>query len=311
MGRHTTKLGKQSRAQTRPPLPYPVNDGRVAPAVQAAMDRRAQRRKSRLAAISAAGMLAVGGAAGVSIATADEPESGNGSEVVFSGSCGTLGVVSATSSPDASTLTVEQGSQVRYSNELGTDAELHVGDEVYDIGSGSSQVFAMNRSAEVAMVPNCHGLFAEYESAQVQVVEAQAGADEAGEDGGNELPAAGGDGSDGDDGGDEAAQGDSEGQGPGVEGGEAQQGPDAEDVENAAAADEAAEEEEVNSFGLPPSEVSGTDGELPVSEEEVVAVDPKAVRDGANGLLALVAIISLVGVAAAVTRTLLKQRATA
>jgi hypothetical protein len=47
------------------------------------------------------------------------------------------------------------------------------------------------------------------------------------------------------------------------------------------------------------------------SEEEVVAVDPKAVADGANGLLALVAIICLIGVAAAVARTLLKQRATA
>jgi hypothetical protein len=274
------------------------------------MDRRAQRRKSRLAAISAAGMLAVGGAAGVSIATADEPESGSGSEVVFSGSCGTLGVVSATSSPDTSSLTVEQGTQVRYSNELGTDAELHVGDEVYDIGSGSTQVFAMNRSAEVAMVPDCHGLFAEYESAQVQVVEAQAGTDESGEDETNELPDTG----DGDsDSNGEAAQGDSEDQGSGSEGGAAQQGPDAEPAAGAEAEveDEAAEEEEVNSFGLPPSEVAGTDDQLPVSEEEIVAVDPKAVRDGANGLLALVAIICLVGVAAAVSRTLLKQRATA
>lgn len=314
MGSHTTKPGKKSRAQARPPLPYPVNDGRVAPAIQEAMDRRAHRRKSRLAAISAASMLAVGGAAGVSIATADEPESSSSSEVVFSGDCGTLGLVSATSSPDASELTVDQGSQVRYSNELGTDAKLHVGDEVYDIGSGSSQVFEMNRSAEVAMVPNCHGLFAEYESAQVRVVEAQSDeaqsgdsqtGDESGED--VELPAAGDDA--------EAPQEDQQDDGSDVsDAGEAQQGPDAEETpaaeEDPAAEDEA--EDEVNAFGPPPStQDSGAGGDAPAGEDEIVAVDPKAVADGANGLLALLAIICLVGVAAAVTRTLLKQRATA
>lgn len=303
MGSHTTKPGKQSRAQTRPPLPYPVNDGRIPPAIQEAMDRRAHRRKSRLAAISAASMLAVGGAAGVSIATADEPEAGSGGEVVFSGDCGTLDLLSATSTPDASELTVEQGTQVRYSNELGTDASLHVGDEVYDIADGSSQVFEMNRSAEVAMVPDCHGLFAEYSSAQVRVVEAQSegsqsGEDESGEDT-NELPATGDD--------DEAAQGDPQDHGTGADG-EAQQGPDAAD-----AAEEApAAEDEVNAFGPPPStEDTGAGGDTPAAEDEVVAVDPKAVADGANGLLALVAIICLVGVAAAVSRTLLKQRATA
>ncbi|MBO3734586.1 hypothetical protein [Glycomyces niveus] len=309
MGSHTTKPGKQSRAQTRPPLPYPVSDGRVAPSIQEAMDRRAHRRKSRLAAISAASMLAVGGAAGVSIATADEPESGSSSEVVFSGDCGTLGLVSATSSPDASELTVEQGSQVRYSNDLGTDAKLHVGDEVYDIGSGASQVFEMNRSAEVAMVPNCHGLFAEYESAQVRVVEAQAderpNEDEAGED--VALPPTGGAADD------DAPEGDSQDEGDAAaDGGEAQQGEVAEDP--AAAAEEpAVEDEEVNAFGPPPSEHdSGAGGgDSPAVDVEVVAVDPKAVADGANGLLALVAIICLVGMAAAVTRTLLKQRATA
>lgn len=303
MGSHTTKPGKQSRAQTRPPLPYPVNDGRIPPAIQEAMDRRAHRRKSRLAAISAASMLAVGGAAGVSIATADEPEAGSGGEVVFSGDCGTLDLLSATSTPDASELTVEQGTQVRYSNELGTDASLHVGDEVYDIADGSSQVFEMNRSAEVAMVPDCHGLFAEYSSAQVRVVEAQSEGSQSGEDesgeGTNELPATGDD--------DEAAQGDPQDHGTGADG-EAQQGPDAED-----AAEEApATEDEVNAFGPPPStEDTGAGGDTPAAEDEVVAVDPKAVADGANGLLALVAIICLVGVAAAVSRTLLKQRATA
>lgn len=317
MGSHTTKPGKQSRAQTRPPLPYPVNDGRIPPALREAMDRRAHRRKSRLAAISAASMLAVGGAAGVSIATADEPEAGSGSEVVFSGDCGTLDVLSATSAPDASELTVEQGTRVRYSNELGTDASLHVGDEVYDIAEGSSQVFEMNRSAEVAMVPDCHGLFAEYSSAQVRVVESQSddsqsGGEEPGEET-NELPAIGDD--------DEAAQGDPQDHGSGDSGadgadgadgayGEAQQGPDVEDPAEEEV--EPAAEEEVNAFGPPPStEDTGAGGDTPAVEDEVVAVDPKAVADGANGLLALVAIICLVGMAAAVARTLLKQRVTA
>ncbi|MFC3493084.1 hypothetical protein [Glycomyces rhizosphaerae] len=316
MGSHTTKPGKQSRAQTRPPLPYPVNDGRIPPAIREAMDRRAHRRKSRLAAISAASMLAVGGAAGVSIATADEPEAGSGSEVVFSGDCGTLDVLSATSAPDASELTVEQGTQVRYTNELGTDASLHVGDEVYDIAGGSSQVFEMNRSAEVAMVPDCHGLFAEYSSAQVRVVESQSDDSQSGGEGPgeetNELPAIGDD--------DEAAQRDPQDHGSddsGTDGafgaygadGEVQQGPDAED---AAEVEEPAAEEEVNAFGPPPStEDTGAGGDAPAVEDEVVAVDPKAVADGANGLLALVGIICLVGVSAAVARTLLKQRVTA
>ncbi|HEX2145729.1 MAG TPA: hypothetical protein VHG10_14610 [Glycomyces sp.] len=317
MGRHKTKLGQQSRAQTRRPLPYPVNDGRIAPMIQKAMDRRAQRRKSRLAAISAASMLALGGAAGVSMATADEPESGSGGEIVFSGDCGTLGVVSATSSPDADELTVEQGSQVRYRNDLGTAAELHVGDQVYDIGSGSSQVFAMNRSAEVAMVPDCHGLFAEYEAAQVKVVEAPSdedpsAGDESGQDESNDLPVTGEDESDG-----EAPQDDPQHEDTG-DGGEARQGPDpaeaeaeAED-EDDAATDEAPVEDEVNEFGPPPGATDDTAGGFtPASDEEVVAVDPKAVADGANGLLALVAIICLVGVSAAVARTLLKQRAAA
>ncbi|RRR99625.1 hypothetical protein [Glycomyces terrestris] len=302
MGRHTTKLGQQSRAQTRPPLPYPVNDGRVAPAIQEAMDRRAQRRRSRLAALSAAAVLAAGGAAGMSMATAEEPEAGTGSEIVFSGDCGTLGLLSASSIPDASELTVEEGSQVRYTNRLGANAELHVGDEVYDISDGSTQVFEMNRSAEVAMVPQCHGLFAEYDSAQVHVVEAQAD-DQPGEhESGSgpdehELPAP-----DGDEGGDTSADG-----APAGDDAAAQQGPDAE----APAEDEAEApvEDDVNAFGEPGlDDGAGFD---PAAEEDVVAVDPKAVADGANGLLALVAIICLVGVAAAVTRTLLKQRATA
>lgn len=302
MGRHKTKLGQQSRAQTRPPLPYPVNDGRVNPVVQAAMDRRSQRRRSRLAALSAAAVIAAGGAAGVSMATAEEPEAGTGSEIVFSGDCGTLGLLSASSIPDASELTVEQGSQVRYTNELGADAELYVGDEVYDIANGATQVFEMNRSAEVAMVPSCHGLFAEYDSAQVHVVEAQSDEnDESGteteEPDEHALPAPdAGDGSEEDAGG-EAPAGDDAA---------AQQGPE----DEAPAQDEspAPVEDEVNAFGDPGSDDGAFD---PAAEDEVVAVDPKAVADGANGLLALVAIICLVGVAAAVARTLLKQRAAA
>ncbi|MEU5872031.1 hypothetical protein AB0A73_10785 [Glycomyces sp. NPDC047369] len=300
MGRHKTKLGQQSRAQTRPPLPYPVNDGRVNPVVQAAMDRRSQRRRSRLAALSAAAVIAAGGAAGVSMATAEEPEAGTGSEIVFSGDCGTLGLLSASSIPDASELTVEQGSQVRYVNELGANAELHVGDEVYDIADGSTQVFEMNRSAEVAMVPSCHGLFAEYDSAQVHVVEAQA--DENDESGTEEeepdahtLPAPVEDDAD-ESGADEGA--------PAGDDAAAQQGPE----DEAPADDESAApvEDEVNAFGDPGADDGAFD---PAAEDEVVAVDPKAVADGANGLLALVAIICLVGVAAAVARTLLKQRA--
>lgn len=315
MGRHTSKLGQQSRAQTRRPLPYPVNDGRVAPRIQEAVERRAHRRRTRLAAFSAASMLALGGAAaGVSMATADEQESGRGGEVVFSGDCGVLGLVSATSKPDSSEVTVEQGSQVSYRNDLGTDAKLHVGDEVYEIGKGGTQVFVMNRSAEVAMVPSCAGLFAEYKSAQVNVVEAQSeeAPVEDREDSETDvqtLPAP--DSDEGQDSSSSSAQDGSQSQGDSYDGA-AQQGPEGEDAAEAEAEEPEAEEtEEVNAFGPPPGLDDDAAADDSAASDEVVAVDPKAVANGANGLLALVAIICLVGVAAAVARTLLKQRVTA
>ncbi|THV40656.1 hypothetical protein [Glycomyces buryatensis] len=318
MGRHKTKLGEPSRAQTRPPLPYPVSDGRIPPTVQAVMDRRTQRRKSRLAAISAAGMLAVGGAAGVSMATADESGSSSDDQIVFSGNCGTLDVVSASSKPDSTEVTVPVGSEVSYRNELGTDAQLHVGDEIYDIDPDSEQVFVMNRSAEVAMVPNCHGLFADYDAAQVRVAEAQSDDDapENQEPASGEAPASDSDGEGSEQtnesepdsaAGDGAAAG--RGEGPGSNPEERPEGSDAAGTDEDSKSDEG---KEVNSFGETGTD-SGTDssGSGAPNGEEVVAVDPKAVTDGANGLLALIAIVCLVGVSAAVMRTMLKFRAAA
>ncbi|HEU5127527.1 MAG TPA: hypothetical protein VFU12_06010 [Glycomyces sp.] len=326
MGRHTTKLGEASRAETRPPLPYPVRDGRVPPARQEAMERRARRRKSRLAAASAASMLAIGGVAGVSIAMADEPGSAGGGEIVFSGDCGALGVVAPSSKPSDAQITVSEGSHVRYTNDLGTEAELHVGDETYAIGDGSTQVFVMNRSAEVAMVPDCRGLFAQYDSAQVNVVDApQAEEQDDSDEGGSgpstaELPSRGADADagadapgagDGAPGSDERASGGDEGAASGQDGESgAADDPEAAEEEPAEAAEEG--DEEVNSFGPAPGSEEGSDeaGFSPAGDE-VAAVDPKAVSDGASGLLALVAIVCLVGVSAAVMRTLLQQRATA
>src|SRR5699024_935951 len=73
-----------------------------------------------------------------------------------------------------------------------------------------------------------------------------------------------------------------------------------------------AEDEETNSFG-PMNDADGGagDAEFDPVGEEIVAVDPKAVADGASGLLAMVAIVCLVGVSAAVMRTLLRQRTAA
>lgn len=323
MGRHTTKLGEASRAEKRPPLPYPVRDGRVPPSRQEAADRRTQRRRSRLAALSAASMIAIGGAAGMSMAMADEPESSSGDEIVFSGDCGALGLVSPSSSPDASQVTVPEGSEVRYTNDLDTDAKLHVGTEAYDIGSGSSQVFVMNRSAEVAMVPDCHGVFAQYDSAQVNVVDAPPS--EAEDDADDHGTADGREGAD-DQGGSDPSEAElpspssgdetsSEANGAGSDAGAsgteaAPREGDAQSTEGEDAAEESTAEEEVNSFGPGPGEDRDGAGFEPASDE-VVAVDPKVVSDGANGLLAMIAIVCLVGVSAAVMRTVLKQRATA
>ncbi|GAB3655088.1 hypothetical protein GCM10028833_29310 [Glycomyces tarimensis] len=251
---------------------------------------------------------------------ADEPEASGGDEIVFSGDCGTLGVVAATSRPDASEITVAEGSQVRYTNALGTAAELHVGTETYDIGAGSTQVFVMNRSAEIAMVPDCRGLFAQYDSAQVNVVDPPKSEEQ--DNAGDEGPATGelpsqDSGAEPDDSDAPSGQSGEDGDAPGgedtVDQGEdpAAEGDDgAADAEAPEVEDERAEEEDVNSFGL-----GGTDdadgADFTTAGDEVVAVDPKAVSNGASGLLALVAIVCLVGVSAAVMRTILKQRAMA
>ncbi len=321
MGRHTTKFGEASRAETRPPLPYPVRDGRVPPSRQEAMERRARRRRSRLAALSAASMLAVGGVAGVSMATADEPASAGGGEIVFSGDCGALGLVSSSSRPSDEQITVPKGSHVRYTNDLGTDAELHVGNETYDIGEGSTQVFVMNRSAEVAMVPECRGLFPQYESAQVNVVDAPQSEEQDGSDGNDsgpstaELPSRGADEAAAEEP-DHTGGGPADSAGPATAEDETAAGreEDGTGADPAAAEDEEqqTDEAEVNSFG-PASGSEEDEGgtEFRPAGEEVAAVDPKAVSDGASGLLALVAIVCLVGVSAAVMRTTLRQRATA
>lgn len=292
------------------------------------MDRRARRLKARLAAL-AASVLVIGGVTGVSIALADEAEPSDGGEIVFSGGCGALNLVAPKSSPNASQITVTEGSQVEYTNDLGTSAELHVGNQIYEVGAGSTQVFIMNRSAEVAMVPKCHGLFAQYDSTQVNVVEAPS-SEEPSASGGHsdsdsftaELPSRGSDDGSGDDSGAASGGSDAGGEGSGSEGTSPQGGtPEAEDEpESDAAAEEEqtdeqareAEDEETNSFG-PMNDADGGagDAEFDPVGEEIVAVDPKAVADGASGLLAMVAIVCLVGVSAAVMRTLLRQRTAA
>ncbi|WP_460539977.1 hypothetical protein [Glycomyces halotolerans] len=285
-----------------------------------ARERRAQRRKSRLAALSAASMLAVGGAAGMSIAFADEPEAGGSGSIAFSGGCGTLGVLAPSSDPDADEVTVAEGSRVSFTNNLGTDADLHVGGDVYDVSEGSTQVLAMNESAEVAMVPNCRGLFADYSSAQVIVVDApdtDDDSDDASVDpspSAAELPSTGS--SSSDDSGSEAGSsggGSDEGDAAGADSNPDFQGTRSDDSENGTEIDREAEvsdEETVSSFGSSDDGAAGGTEFAPAGEE-VAAVDPKAVSDGASGLLALVAIVCLVGVSAAVMRTILRQRATA
>ncbi|WP_157930523.1 hypothetical protein [Glycomyces xiaoerkulensis] len=322
MGRHTTKPGESSRAEARPPLPYPVGDGRIGPSSRSAMERRSRRRRSRLAALSAASMLAVGGAAGVSMATADEPEASSSGEIAFSGGCGTLSLVGPSSQPDSEEITVTEGSRVSYRNDLGVGAELHVGDSVYEVGADSTEQFVMNRSVEVAMVPDCPGLFAEYDSAQVNVVAAPADEDESDRPEGDgdstgQLPDPGADsGSDGPSGSEaDAEQSDRRGEGPDLRGDQSDQtgreAEDGEDGEDEREEQTEQDESEVDAFAPSEGDEAGVDGGFTPASDEVAAVDAEAVSDGASGLLALVAIVCLVGVAAAAMRTILKQRAAA
>ncbi|MFC4333904.1 ICP22 family protein [Salininema proteolyticum] len=337
--KHTRQNAKSS--DNRPPLPYPVNDGRVSPGVRATRASRERRRRSRIA-VGAGSALAIGGIAGMSFAMAD-PAATAVDEIAFSGGCGVLSVLSATSEPSVESLEVAPGTHVTYVNELETVGTLHVGQDQYDIEKGQSHTFTMNTSAEIAMIPECKGLFPDYAPAQVVVTEEAAvdeGEDQDGADEGTEqeddkadLPDPSESGPEESDGSGEGSDGAADGQ-EGTEGsGEAPDesaagatgGQDGSgDAGEPASADSEEKPDEDRSEGSPLTE--GTP-EQPYSfgepadaedqavqedfakmSEEVAAVDPDSLADGASGLLAIVAIACLVGVSAAVMRIVLKTR---
>lgn len=324
-GKHRITPDEAARSHSRPPLPFPVSDGRVSPVAHMEMARRKQRRRTRLAAGFTASVMAMGGAAGMSFAMADEtPESGS-SEVVFSGSCGLLNTVASNSSPNVDELSVSSGTTVDFTNDTGSDAELMLGDSSYAVGEGASRAFEMNQSAEIAMIPDCGLLLSDYGTATVSVTQddppsdndsdssSDSGSSDSSDTDPHELPSTNSSDEGSSDDSEPAAGADSADAAPEDEGapGIGGDSPDATEDEDSPGLDEDAledeAEEEESSLPFPPTDRDDDEDSI-TTAGDVQAVDREQLQDGASGLLALLAIVCLVGVGAAAVRTMMVQR---
>ncbi|QSB05306.1 hypothetical protein [Natronoglycomyces albus] len=286
--------------------------------------RRKHRRRTRLAAGFTASLVAMGGAAGMSFAMADStPESG-GSEIIFSGSCGLLSTIGPNSSPNVDDLSVPAGTVVSFTNDTGRAADLLVGNSSHDIDRNATMTFTMNQSAEVAMVPQCGLILPKYDTAMVTVSHDDSSSDSSSSGSGSsssgstapqasshDLPSTQREDSD------EGASTESSGGGvPSGESGHPQGGPAGTpggEVEAADDADSDVGDSDESSLPFPPVDRDSTEDESDgiATAGEVQAVDREQLKDGASGLLALLAIVCLVGVGAAALRTMMAQRATA
>ncbi|WP_025272921.1 hypothetical protein [Haloglycomyces albus] len=336
MGKHSKADRRTAMSNNRPPLPYPVNDGRMSPRLREAQMKRERRKRGRVAALSAS-VMTIGGAATMSIAFADTTETGAENEIVFSGGCGVLNIVSASSAPSENPLSVTAGTHVGYTNDLDTNAELHVGQDTYEIQAGQTHTFTMNTSAEVAMIPECRGLFPDYEPAEIVVDEASVEAENDEETDDSDSEATASDEEDADESAQDAqapaddTRSDPQPQvdehsgmsdSPASETSEPSNSEPATETDSDVSSDTETQgtqpeteddtgddQEQTFNFGESAnSEDFGSDDDFAKMSEEAAAVDPDALSDGASGLLAIVAIACLVGVSAAVMRIVLKSK---
>ncbi|MBB6039877.1 hypothetical protein [Phytomonospora endophytica] len=277
--------------------------------------RKSSRRVSRRAVAMTVSVLGLGGAMLLGTPFASAEETGDGKTITFDGGCGLIGLLAPSSTPDPSELEVPADTKVTFTNDLGSNAVLHVGATTVDVPKGESEVVTLDdKSVEVAMVPDCmleHGLFEKMESATVTVKGSTTPPDEVDP---TQPP---GDNGDGD--------GNGNGSGSGSGSGDDKPG-DAPDTGNRPEVDT----DRPAADGAVPPDAGGNapaDGSTPAapvdgntpgagsnsqpgSEFAVEPVGGDVTNSGSTGLLALIATVCLVGVGAAAVRTVAQQRST-
>ncbi|GAA4912806.1 hypothetical protein LX16_2333 [Stackebrandtia albiflava] len=232
---------------------------------------------------------------------------GEGDSVVFNGHCGLVGLgLAHESKPDKSELSVTEGDEVTFVNNLGTDATLFLGKQEIEVPEDDEYTTTLSASSEALMAPDCPAKLSERaETVTVTVTAAPATSDDQGSNG-NGSPSTG-------DTGDTTGTGDDSALGVPDDGDQ----PPLDATDPAAKDQVPAPDGEKDDDGTSSGEEAvGTDtGDTAGTDEtatNVEAVDSSTIEQtGASGVLALLATVCLVGVAVAAIRTLMTQRAAA
>ncbi|MGH8791998.1 MAG: hypothetical protein ACRDXX_05050 [Stackebrandtia sp.] len=261
-------------------------------------------------AFGAAALFATGGSA---VAEGDK------GEIVFSGGCGLVGIGNS-SKPDKSEMTVEEGAEVTFVNNLGSDATLHLGGDKKSVASGKEYTTKMTKSVEALMAPGCMAdLLKDVKTTDLTVEPASSGGGGGNSGGGNGSGGGSGDGGGNGSGGD---SGDGGGNGSGGDSGGGDVGvPDdgqnpideADDPAANGAVPEPDGGQEAESHGDAGDSGSaagdgGNSGNAGDGAVEAVDAEAKASsQEGASGLLALLATVCLIGVGVAAVRSFVSR----
>jgi len=255
-------------------------------------------------------VLGLGGAMLLGTPFASAEETGDGKTITFDGGCGLIGLLAPSSTPDPSELEVPADSKITFTNDLGTDAVLHVGATTVDVPKGESEVVTLDdKSVEVAMVPGCmleHGLFEKMESATVTVKGSTTPPDEVDP---TQPPGENPGGGDGSGSGSGSADGDDKpGDAPDT-GSRPEIDTDKPAADGAVPPDAGGNAADGSAPAAPvDGNTPGAGSNQPGSEFAVEPVGGDVTNSGSTGLLALIATVCLVGVGAAAVRTVAQQR---
>ena len=135
--------------------------------------RKTTRKVNRRAVAMTITALSLGGAMLLGTPFASAGETTDADTVSFSGGCGLIGLLAPSSKPDPKTLEVAEGTEMTFTNKLGSNAVLHIGATTMDIAKDESKKVTLeDKSVEVAMIPKCvleHGLFENMQKATITV----------------------------------------------------------------------------------------------------------------------------------------------
>ncbi|MGH8876594.1 MAG: hypothetical protein ACRD0P_04505 [Stackebrandtia sp.] len=290
----------------RRPSPHPRPDAAPLQAASRAPIRKSSRRRRYLggaAALVVAGVVAMGFMGG-GTAMAD----GADSEIVFNGKCG-VGGLGNKSEPDKSSMDVTSGDTVKFTNNLGRKATLHVGSTESTVEEGKSKSVELSNSTEVMMSPKCTLMLKDNsETATVNVQPRQdpgSGGDDGDTGNGDD-----GDSNSGGDSGDDSSNGDSDGD-------KADKPEDSPDTGKKPKAEGKAgdpnkgdddKDKKKDDEAVIPGDSDSDDNN---DAAKVDATNKVSNENSASGLLAALAALCLAGVGFAAIRTFLSSRAAA